>query len=340
MEISVLGLNHHTAPVELREQLAFDPNRLPEALAMIRQRAKVSECAILSTCNRVELYTVLPEMNGQARALKQFLARTHGVAPEMIEDRLYWHLQPDSIRHLFRVTSGLDSMVLGESEILGQVRSAYAQAVEAGAVGSVFHRLFQAALRTGKAVRSQTGIGRGAVSVSSVAVELAGRIFRDIRTKRVLAIGSGHMGQLTVQCLKAQGVGEIWVTNRSDERAQAVAEKVAGRVAPIDRIEETLRETDIVICSTAADRFLLTVEQTRRAMVARRQRPLFLIDISVPRNLDPRIGQLENVYLYDIDDLEGIASTNLQTRLKEVETCNAIIETQLEEFVSRVSCVR
>ena len=335
MHIAVLGLNHRTAPVELRERLAFQAGDLPLALQFVRSRLEIPECAILSTCNRVELYTLLPELDGHGGRLKRFLADFHRMKPEELSDRLYWYLQPDSVRHLFRVAAGLESMVLGESEILGQVREAYQQAVSCESAGPVFHRLFQTALRTGKEVRSKTRIGQGAISISSVAVELARRIFQDLRTKTILTVGAGQMGEATLQSLKGYGVGSILVANRSAETAQPLAQAVGGRVIGLPELGGALTQADIVICSTAANEYLLTRSEVRRIMSARRQRPLFLIDISVPRNLDPGIGQLENVYLYDIDDLEEIASANRQVRLNEVNTCAAIVEDQLEGFLSR-----
>lgn len=336
MEVAVLGLNHRTAPVELRERLAFAEHRLPEALCAIRQDIGVPECVILSTCNRVELYAVLPEKNGQHGKLIDFLARFHAVRHESLADeRLYWHLQPDSVRHLFRVAAGLDSMVVGESEILGQVREAYAQAVSCGTVGGVFHRLFQTALRAGKDVRTKTRIGQGATSVSSVAVELARRIFRNLSSKSILVLGAGQMGEQTVHCLKGQGIGSVRVANRTPETAEPLARSVGGEVVPMSDLESALIQSDIVLSSTSADHFLLTKPQVQAILSLRRQRPLFFIDISVPRNLDPAIAQLENVYLYDIDDLQGIASSNLRMRLNEAESCKQIIEEQTDAFLNR-----
>ena len=336
MHIGVLGLNHRTAPVELRERLAFQPAQMPEVLSAVRQELKIPECVVLSTCNRVELYTLLADLDGHAGRLKSFLSRFHRLPPEFLGDRFYWYLQPDSVRHLFRVAAGLESMVLGESEILGQVREAYSKAVECGSVGSVFHRLFQTAIRTGKEVRNRTRIGQGAISVSSVAVELARRIFRDLKAKTVLTLGAGQMGQQTVQCLQGHGVASILVANRSLEAAAPLAQAVGGKAVRLDRIDQDLIQADIVICSTAADRYLLTQPQVRRVMGLRRQRPIFFIDISVPRNLDPRIGALENVYLYDIDDLEGIASANQRMRENEVAACTTIVEEQLGQFMDRL----
>jgi len=335
MHISVLGLSHHSAPVELRERVAFQEEKLATALTTVRQELALPECVILSTCNRVELYTVIPERDGHEAKLKDFLARFHRLEPESLDDRVYWHMQPDSVRHLFRVAAGLDSMVVGESEILGQVRDAYSRAVAHGSVGSVFHRLFQTALRAGKEARSKTKIGQGAVSISSVGVELARRIFRDLPSKTILVLGAGQIAKSTLTCLKAQGIKKILVANRTSQAAVPLAESVGGEVVPFTDLEASVTRADIVICSTAADRYLLTQPQVQEIMTARRQRPLFLIDISVPRNLDPRIGQLENVYLYDIDDLEGIASSNLQMRLGEIQACSEIVEQEMNGFLAR-----
>ena len=343
--------------MELRERVAFQEGRLPAALNAVRQELRLPECVILSTCNRVELYTVIPERDGHDRGgqalaagdgvasssdsheakLKEFLTRFHRLAPDSLGESAYWHMQPDSVRHLFRVAAGLDSMVVGESEILGQVRDAYARAVSCGSVGAVFHRLFQTALKAGKEARSKTRIGQGAVSISSVGVELARRIFRDLPSKTILVLGAGQIAKSTLACLKAQGIRRILVANRTSEAAVPLAESVGGRVVPFFDLEDSVTQADIVICSTSADRHLLTRPQVQGSMAARRQRPLFLIDISVPRNLDPRIGQLENVYLYDIDDLEGIASSNLQMRLGEIEACSEIVEQELSGFLNRLN---
>ncbi len=334
MEISVLGLNHRSAPVELRERVAFSEEALPGALTSVRRELRLPECVILSTCNRVELYTVIPERDGHEAKMREFLARFHRVELDSLSDRIYWHLQPDSVRHLFRVAAGLDSMVVGESEILGQVRQAYERAVAHGSVGAIFHRLFQTALRTGKEVRAKTRIGQGATSVGSVAVELARRIFRDLPSKTILVLGAGQMSESALACLKSLGTRSILIANRTQESAAAAVQAFGGRVVPFSELEGSAAQADIVLCSTAADRYLLQEPQVRRIMAARRQKPLFLIDISVPRNLDPAIGRLENVYLYDIDDLQGIASANLQMRLDEMDACSEIVERQLDGFLA------
>ena len=337
VEIGVLGLNHRTAPVEFRERVAFQEGRIADALNELRHDVGVPECVILSTCNRVELYAAVPAADGIDRKLAEFLSRFHRVNVESFRNSFYWYRQPDSVRHLFRVTAGLDSMVVGESEILGQVKEAYTQAVTHGSVGSVFHRFFQTALRIGKETRTKTRISQGATSVSSVAVELARRIFLDFRSKTILNIGAGQMAETTLTCLKEQGVSSIIVANRTIESAETLAKMVGGRAASLADLEDDLTQSDIVICSTSSDHYLLTREQMRRVMAIRRQRPLFFIDISVPRNVDPQVGQLENVYLYDIDDIEGIASANLRMRLNEVNACSQIIETQMNDFLGRLT---
>lgn len=335
MDIAVLGLNHNTAPVELREQVAFGRGDLPLAFSRVRRDLQIPECVILSTCNRVELYTLVPESNGTENRLKEFLTRFHRLEPDTLGKSAYWYSAPHSVRHLFEVAAGLDSMVLGESEILGQVREAYVLAVSHGAVGSVFHRLFQTAIHAGKQVRCRTQIGRHATSVSSVAVGLARKIFQNLARKRVLVLGAGQTAQSAVQCLKQSGVGEITVVNRSLERALALAETVGALALEMGDLPEALVHADIVIASASADHFLLTGSQVHRIMGARRQRPLFLIDISVPRNLDPQIGRLENVYLYDIDDLEGIVAANRALRLKEAAHGVRIVEEEVEDFFRR-----
>lgn len=333
MQIAVLGLNHRTAPVEVRERVAFPPQRIPEALARLKAELEVPECVVLSTCNRVELYCAMAEPNGHRGALTQFINRFHALQPSLGDDALYWHLQPDSVTHLFRVAAGLDSMVLGESEILGQVKEAYQRAAQAQAVGRVFRGLFQQAFTVAKEVRTKTQIGRGAVSVSSVAVDLARKIFADLSAKSILIFGAGQMGETTLRCLIGRGARHVLVANRSYAHAEQLAAQVGGRPVPADDLGAALRAADILIGSTAADRYLLTRPQVQHLMRQRRQRPFFLIDISVPRNLDPAIGTLDNVYLYNIDDLEGIAAANLQRRAGELGTCQQLIDAKADRFM-------
>jgi glutamyl-tRNA reductase len=335
MEIGVLGLNHRTAPIELREKVAFGASQLPVALAALRREDGIRECVILSTCNRVELYAVTGCADLSLGRLKDFLIRFHRLQPDWLEGRLYRHLAEDSVRHLFRVAAGMDSMVIGESEILGQVRQAYAQAVALDCVGPVCHRLFQMALRAGKEVRTRTRIAQGATSISSVAVELARRIFRNLSAKTILLLGGGKIGVATLTALKEKGVSSILIANRTMETAEELAKLFGGKVVPLWALEQALVDSDIVLCATSADHYLIDRGQVRRIMRMRRQRPLFFIDISVPRNLDPEMGRLENVYLYNIDDLKGIASANLNKRFKEIAMGEEIVEAHLNEFFSR-----
>lgn len=337
MQIAVLGLNHRTAPVEVRERVAFPPERVAEGLARLRRECDVSESLILSTCNRVELYCALPEVNGHRAALAHFVNQFHALEPGVVDQTWYWHLQPHSVTHLFRVASGLDSMVLGESEILGQVKEAYQRATEADSVGRVFHGLFQSAFSVAKEVRTKTQIGRGAVSVSSVAVDLARKIFADFSTKTILIFGAGQMGEATLRCLVGRGARHVLVANRSHDAAETLATEIGGRPVAADDVPAALREADILISSTAADRYLVTRPQVQALMRQRRQRPFFVIDISVPRNVDPAIGTLDNVYLYNIDDLQGIAAANLQRRADELEACLSIIDTNAQRFVQRLA---
>lgn len=334
MEIAVLGVNHRTAPVELRERVACPPERLGEAMGQARRELGVAECVILSTCNRVEWYCALPQLNGHRAALTQFLSRWHAVEPATVETHCYWHLQPESVKHLFRVAAGLDSMVLGESEILGQVKEAYQRAAEAQSVGRVFRGLFQQAFTVAKDVRTKTRIGQGAVSISSVAVDLARKIFTDFSAKRIVIFGAGQVGEATLRCLVQRGARDIVVANRSYAPAEQLACQIGGRAVPADDLPEALRAADILICSTAADQHVLTKAQMQPLMRRRRQRPLFLIDLSVPRNLDPAIGTLDNVYLYNVDDLEGIAAANLQRRTQELAPSLALIDARAARFAA------
>lgn len=340
MHIAVLGVNHRTAPVEVRERVAFPPERVPEALARLKAELEIPECVVLSTCNRVELYCAVPEINGHRAALTQFVNRFHAASPGIGDTALYWHLQPDSVTHLFRVAAGLDSMVLGESEILGQVKEAYQRAAAAQTVGRVFRGLFQQTFTVAKEIRTKTQIGRGAVSVSSVAVDLARKIFDDLSHKTILIFGAGEMGEATLRCLIVRGARHVLVANRSYAQAESLAAQIGGQAVPADDLGEALRAADILIGSTAADHYLLTRAQVQQLMRRRRQRPFFLIDISVPRNLDPGIGTLDNVYLYNIDDLEGMAAANLQRRAGELGLCLELIEARAQRFLERLAVER
>ncbi len=333
MHIVIVGLNHRSAPIELRERLAFAKEQLPQAFARLREHG-LQEAAILSTCNRVEIYAGVPELNGSVSRLQQFLSEHSGVALSNLSPSLYSYTQPRSIQHLFSVASGLDSMVLGEGEILQQVKHAYEHAKAHGATGKVLNVLFQRALNTAKTVRTQTAIGRGCTSVGSVSVELSEKIFGQLSGAVVLLIGAGKIGELTLKRLADRGVREVRVANRSLDRAVELAAGYRAMPVPLDDLEGHLLESDIVISSTGAPSYLLSRASIAAAMRQRRQRPLCLVDLGVPRNIDPEAGALENVYLFDVDDLQGLVDHSHKERQQAVAHSQAIIDQKVEGFLS------
>lgn len=318
-KIVVIGLSHKTAPVQLRERFAISPSKLPETLSAFTRFTGFPSCVVLSTCNRTELYTLLPSLDGELSKVKRFFAEHHGVALSDCDDSLYVLNGEKGIEHLFRVASGLDSLVLGESEITGQVKVAYEAAHKEKKVGKAFHLLFQKSLRVAKKVRTETGIGKGLCSVGSVAVEMAEKIFGDLSRRTILVIGAGKMGELTARYLLKAGASSILVSNRSLLRAEELAKRLKGEAVTFDRLLENLEKVDIAISSTAAPHLIVTQDQIAEVMKKRRGRPLFLIDIAVPRDIDPDANRVENVFLYDIDDLEKITRSGYEERAKEVE---------------------
>jgi len=344
MHIVLVGLNHRSAPIELRERFAFRRDQLPEAFAQLRGACGLSESLILSTCNRVEIYATVPDTDGSLERLKQFLSEHGGVERSRLAGRVYQYREPESVRHLFAVASGLDSMVLGEAEILHQVKHAYEWAREHGATGKVFNVLFQRALNTAKTVRAQTGIGCGCMSIGTVAVQLSEKIFGRLSGAVVLLVGAGKIGELTLKRLAERGVRTIRVLNRSAERATALAQAYGAHALPLEAFPEQLLEADIVISSAAAPSYLLGRAELECAMRRRHQRPLCLVDLGVPRNIDPSSGTLENVYRFDIDDLQGVVAHAQQQRRQAVEQSEAIVAQKADRFLSwwqdeRVACV-
>jgi glutamyl-tRNA reductase len=333
MHIVVVGLNHRSAPIELRERLAFRREQLPGAFAALRREIGLEESAILSTCNRVEIYAAVPTLDGAVGRLQQFFSRHARIAPPELAGRLYDLAEPHSVRHLFSVASGLDSMVLGEAEILRQVKHAYEAAQEFGAAGKLFHGLFQRALNTAKAVRTGTAIGRGCCSIGTVAVELAEKIFGRLAGARVLLIGAGKVGELTLKQLASRGVGEIRVMNRTADRAEALAAAYRAASVGLDRLAQELLDADIVISSTATPAPLLGKEVAAAAMRARHQRPLCIVDLGVPRNIDPDAASLENLYLFNVDDLQGIVERSQHMRQAAMGEALAIVDRKVERFV-------
>ena len=330
MEIIVVGVNHTTAPVELRETLAFNEAETPEALKALLEYDEVREGCILSTCNRVEVYGWVDD--GGEEAIKDFLCSTKGVDTRDLEPHLYRHRGDDAVRHLFKVICGLDSMVLGEPQIGGQVKDAYELALKEKATGLVLNQLMKKAISVAKRVRSETGIGEHAVSVSFAAVELAKKIFDTFEKREAMLIGAGEMAELAARHLVSHGVGRLVVANRTLERAQRLAQELGGEPVSLESLEDELVRADIVISSTASQEVIIKREQVERAMKRRRYRPVFFIDIAVPRDIDPEVGRVENVYLYDIDDLETVVEENRKRRAKEAERALQIIEREVEQF--------
>jgi len=333
MIIQVTGLNHQTAPVGVREALAFPGSRLAEALGALARTEGVAEGAIISTCNRVEVYAASAEALEQG-AVAGFLAAFHGVWPETFAPHLFTHEGGEAARHLFRVACGLDSMVVGEAQVTGQVRAAYEAAAGAGTAGHVLHRLFQQALAVAKRVRTDTEIGAGRATVGSVAVELAQRIFESLAGKTVLVIGAGEMGASVVASLRAAGATATLVANRTFARAAELAATWGGKAVPFDALGDHLALADIVISSTDAPHYVLTRARVEEALARRRGRPLFIVDIAVPRDVEPSVADLDGCYVYNIDDLEAVVAETLAQRQQELGRCEAIVEAEVGEFLA------
>jgi len=331
MNLFVVGLNHRSAPVEVRERVAFAKSGLDEATRSLLGAASLHEAAILSTCNRVEIYALAGSAADAAGAVRRFLHGHHKLS-DSVDAYLYEHRDDDCIQHLLEVACGLDSMVLGETEILGQVKEAYHTAQQAGATGVVLNRLFQKAFAAAKHIRSTTAITRGSTSVGAVAVDLAEKIFGKLGKCTVMVIGTGDMSEATARALQSRGAGAILVCSRSQERAEALAGQLRGRAISYDQWPDEFPAVDIVISSTAAPHPIVTTEKLVPLMKTRRQRALFLIDIAVPRDIERACGEVENVYLYDIDDLQGIARSNRAAREREIAACQALITQHRQRF--------
>ncbi|HLL77361.1 MAG TPA: glutamyl-tRNA reductase [Pyrinomonadaceae bacterium] len=334
MSIVLVGLNHKIAPVEVRERLAFSDEACAESLQALVDGEVITEGLIVSTCNRVEVLANAGRAGG-ARAAAQvgdFLSRTRGVPPEIFASHLYVHAEEAAVRHVFRVASSLDSMVVGEPQVLGQVRRAYSIAVTAGTAGRVIHRLVHHALRVAKRVRTETGIAASAVSISYTAVELGRKIFGSLEGATVLLVGAGEMAELAAEHLRSAGASRVLVTNRTFETAARLAARFGGEAVEFDALAQHLAEADIVICSTAAEGFVITPQDAGAAIEARRNRPAFFIDISVPRNVDPAVGEIDNLFVFDVDDLEAVIASNIREREREAERAELIVESEVMQF--------
>ena len=337
MNIVLIGLSHKTAPVAMRERLAFDESRLGDALSALVDQEAVDEGLIVSTCNRVELLASAPA--GADRGLDRltgFLCDFHSLHLDTLNGHLYRHADNEAIKHIFRVASSLDSMVVGESQILGQVKEAYQQAVEAGTVGRVLSQLMNRAINVAKRVRTETGVAQNPVSVSSVAVELAQKIFDDLANKAVLLVGAGEMGELAARSLIESGASKLIVTNRTPERAEEIARKFDGGAVSFEAFYDVLASIDIVLCSTGAPDYVIRSPETKKALKSRKRGPLLFIDISVPRNIDPAVAGLDNVFLLDVDDLESVVKTNMREREREAKLAESIIEAEVENFLNQL----
>lgn len=339
MPIVVIGLSHHSSPVTVRERFAFPESTIPAALEKIRQSGIATEAVILSTCNRVEIYAASEHPERLAiQQLRDFLLAHHNYT-EPLTNEIYAHGDRQSLEHLFKVASGLDSMVLGETEILGQLKKAYEIALQNKHTGKHLNKAFQRAFNVAKQIRSETNIQRGSVSVGSVAVELAQKIFSSLDQHPVMIIGAGETGEKTARALLSRGAHSIIVSNRSHDRAVALAKELEGRAVHFEDWAAEFSNIDIVISSTAAPHYILDRPKLEPLMKLRRNRPLLLIDIAVPRDIDPAVNFLENVYLYNIDDLQSIADDYMRRRQEEIVRCAAIIRHKAGLFATAAAAL-
>ncbi len=336
MSIFLVGVNHRTAPVHIRERLAFGDGEITAALSSIVEQDSIDEALIVSTCNRVEILAAGTAPEEGRLQLIEFLGATRQIDLVSLEEHVYTRYDRDAVQHLFRVAASLDSMVVGEPQILGQVRDAYRLGLDAGTIGRNLTVLMQSAFAAAKRVRSETAIGASAVSVSYVAVELGRKIFGALKDKTVLLVGAGEMAELAVQHLSDSGVTRILIANRTAERAQQLAEQYGGEPVPFESLESHLVDADVVLCSTSADDYVITRKQIASALDKRRHRPFCLIDISVPRQIDPGAGDLDNTFLFDIDDLQRVAQSNMREREREATVAESIVEDEVTKFLSRL----
>jgi glutamyl-tRNA reductase len=328
----VVGVNHKTTPVEIREKLAFTPGKIEESIERLLGFPDIVENIILSTCNRVEIYARVRDTEKGVQLLKWFIADYHGISLRDLDGHFYCHKNEKTVEHLFRVSSSLDSMVVGEAQILGQVKDAYSLARTMRSTGLVLNQLFEKAFNVAKKVRERTGISDNAVSISSAAVSLARKIFEDLENHTVMLIGTGEMAELAAKHLISFGVKTVYVVSRTHERAANLAKALNGSALAFDEFERDLYKADIVISSTAAPSFIIKTPMVAAAMARRKNRPMFFIDIAVPRDIEPDVNNLENVYLYDIDDLQSVVSANMKERTKEAERAMDIIQNEVEKF--------
>lgn len=332
MYIITVGLNYKTAPVEIRERLSFQEAELTAAMLTLKKRKSILENVIVSTCNRTEIYAVVDQLHTGRYYIKEFLAEWFHIEREQFESHLYIYENQKAVEHLFNVSCGLDSMVIGETQILGQVRSSFFKAQESNSVGTVFNQLFKQAITVAKKAHTETDISSNAVSVSYAAVELAKKIFGQLHNKHILIIGAGKMGKITIQNLLGSGAGKISVVNRTVEKAMDLAKEIGGKAYSLESLPSCLTKADIVISSTGSNHYVIHAEMMATVEKMRKGRPMLFIDIAVPRDIDPEIDQFESVFLYDIDDLEGVVEANLQERQRAATKIQSFITDEIAIF--------
>ena len=336
MTLALIGVNHKTAPIELRERIAISRDELPETTRALGEMPGVSECMIVSTCNRVEL---LASVDSSSTDLLEFLHQRFGIEPAELAPHIYEHRDQEAVRHLFRMAASLDSMVVGEPQILGQVKEAFAVAKTAGTISGSLEHLLQSAFAAAKKARSETGIGSNSVSIASVAVDMARKIFGSLQGRTVFLVGAGKMSELAARHLIQQGAGSILVTNRTYERARRMAEEFEGAITPqvvaFEQLYETAASADIVISSTGAPHHIFRPEHGHSFLQKRRNRPMFFIDIAVPRDVDPAMNKLDGIFVYDIDDLQQVAASHMEERSRQAVDAESLIEAEVERFHAR-----
>ena len=334
MGIIVVGLSHKTAAIEVREKLNFPESTLPDALRKLMAYEGIRESLIVSTCNRVEIYASVQESAKGIDRVKQFISDYHGLSREALEQSLYVYPDAQGVRHTFRVASSLDSMVLGEAQILGQLKDAFDIALKTKTTSTILNKLIKKAISVAKRVRTETKLAEGAVSISSAAVELAKKIFGELEGKNVMLLGAGEMAELAAQHLLGNGVKNIMVANRTFERAEELAKEFKGDAIRFEHFPDALMMVDILICATGAPNYVVNRDMAGRALKERRHKPIFMIDISNPRNIDPEVDKVDNVYLYDIDDLQSKVDVNTEGRAKEAGRAEEIVTQEVETYLA------
>ena len=332
VNLILVGVNHKTTPVEIREKLAFTKGKIEESVDHLFNFPDIIEHTILSTCNRVEIYARANCQDSAIKSIKQFICDFHELSLDELEDHFYSYRNKEAVEHLFRVSSSLDSMILGEAQILGQVKEAYSLARDLRSTGLVLNQLFEKAFSIAKKVREETGIAERSVSISSAAVELAQKIFDDLDNRTVMLVGTGEMAELAAKHLISYGVKTVYVTSRTYERAANLARTLNGSALDFEAFKNELHRADIVITSTSAPNFIIKKEIVEKAIHERKNKPIFFIDIAVPRDIEPDVNDLENVYLYDIDDLHVVVSANIKEREKEAENAMNFISQEVTKF--------